>query len=114
MKIVKSSKDLSTSETYKMTMDAGIQKMREAVGSRLDIAAYCKYEDENKDGDTQTILSVMTDDGEVFATNSPTFIREFDRMVDLFKASGEDLRAIKVITGTSKAGREFITLTLAD
>lgn len=114
MNILKTSKELTVRERYKLTMDPGVKKMKNAIGSRVDVAAYCIYADEDKDGKPQEILSIMTPEGEVFATNSPTFKRDFEKMVDVFTDGGETLDAIKVISGESKNGREFITCTLAD
>lgn len=114
MKIINVSKELNVKERYKLTMDPAVQKMKSAVGSRIDIAAYALYEDEDKDGNPQEILSILTPEGETFATNSPTFKRDFFKMVDVFGEAGETLEAVAVISGNSKNGREFITCTLAD
>lgn len=53
----------------------------------------------------------MTPEGEVFGTNSATFIDDFEKMAALFGPGGVD--AIEVVSGTSKAGREFITCAYA-
>lgn len=113
MKIIKNNPaNLSTEDKFRLTMSPETQKMKSAVGSALEIQAWCLYEDENKDGDMQQILSILTPEGETFATNSATFIRDFGRIVDLYDSADEQLEAVRVITGTSKAGREFITCTL--
>lgn len=114
MRIIKSNKELTTKERYKLTMDPTIGKMKDAIGSRLSIEAWAVYEDTNSDGKEQTILSILTKDGEVFATNSPTFLREFQRLNELFEDAGETVEAVEVVSGTSKNGREYITVTLAE
>ena len=48
--------------------------------------------------------------GEMFGTISKTFIREFTALVD---EMGEDLGDIKIITGTSKKGRDYVSCELA-
>jgi hypothetical protein len=58
---------------------------------------------------TKTILSIVTPENEVFATNSPTFKEDFLKMQEMFADCGEEVHSVKVISGTSKAGREFIT-----
>ena len=114
MKILNSyPEEMKTSEKYLLTMSPETQKMSIAVGSRLEIKAYCLYEDNDKDGNPQEILAVLTPENECFATNSATFIRDFFRMIDLYADNGEMIDAIKVITGTSKAGRTFITCSIA-
>ena len=55
----------------------------------------------------------MTKEGEVFATNSPTFIKDFRKLVDLFNSSNERVEKIEIISGLSKAGRTFITCKYA-
>lgn len=113
MRIVEASKELTTKELYNMTMSPKMGKMKDVVGQELEIEAWVKYEDADKNGEVKEILSIQTKDGDTVATNSPTFISDFSRMVSLFKQSGEELKAVEVMEGTSKAGRKFITCTLA-
>lgn len=110
MTITKISKELNKKELYKMTMDAGIKKMKDYVGSIIDVYAYCIYTDFNsKDNKEVEVLSVMDTDGSVFATNSATFKKDFLNIATLME--GEEF-SVGVTSGTSKAGREFITCTL--
>lgn len=110
MTITKISKELNKKEQYKMTKDAGIKKMKDYVGSSIDVYAYCIYTDFNsKDNKEVEVLSVMDTDGSVYATNSATFKKDFLDIAELM--GGEDF-SIGVISGTSKKGREFITCTL--
>lgn len=110
MTITKISKELNKKELYKMTMDASIKKMKDFVGASIDVYAYCVYTDFNsKDNKEVEILSLMDTDGAVYATNSPTFKNDFMNIATLME--GEDF-SIGVTSGTSKAGREFITCTL--
>ena len=62
----------------------------------------------------QEVLAIMTPDGEIFATNSPTFKEDFFQMQELFQDMGETVHAISVISGISKAGREFISCAYED
>lgn len=110
MTITKISKELNKKELYKMTMDAGIKKMKDYVGSSIDVYAYCIYTDFNsKDNKEVEVLSVMDTDGSVFATNSTTFKKDFLNIATLME--GEDF-SVGVTSGTSKAGREFIACIL--
>lgn len=113
MTIIKSIPEtLTNKQKYDLTMNPKTQKMSSAKGSVLEIAAACIYEDvEAKSGEIRTVLSVQTPEGETFATNSATFREDFERMLDLFGAEG--LTAIEVISGYSKAGREYITCAYA-
>lgn len=114
MNIKTASKELNAKERYFLTMAPNIGKMKNVIGQRLEVDAWCIYEDTNSDGKLQTILSIKTSDGDVYATNSDTFIREFARMQEVFREVGETVDAIEVIAGKSKAGRDFITCVFAD
>lgn len=116
MEIVKASANLTPKDIYKLTMSPAAMKMKEVVGQRVEIAAYAVYKDVDKKNpeNTQTILSIQTPEGEIFATNSPTFIDEFTKMINFFDGYGEAVKAIAVISGVSKGGREFISCTIAD
>lgn len=107
--INRTSKELTKKEIYLMTMSPKIQKISDNKGVVIDVAAYCFYSDEKDDGNTVEILSVMDADGSIYATNSPTFRDDFERICEIM--DGEDF-SIEVISGTSKAGREFVTCAL--
>lgn len=112
MEIIKNyPEELSNKQKYDLTMSPKTQKMSSAKGSVLEIAAFCRYLDADKDGEAREVMSILTPDGEIFATNSATFMDDFERMCDLFGPGG--VGAIEVISGTSKAGREFITCAYA-
>ena len=55
------------------------------------------------------MLSIMDKDGGVCATNSETFKRDFMNIEELMDG---EAYTIEIISGQSKAGREFITCTL--
>ena len=111
MNIIKSTENLSPVDLYKLTMNPNAGKMKNAAGQRLEVESYALYEDvDKKSGELQQILAIQTPEGEVFATNSPTFIEEFVKMVDFFASFNMVVDAIKVVSGVSKGGREFISV----
>ena len=115
MKIINSSENLSPKQIYNLTMSPKTQKMKDAIGSRIEINSWASYEDVNKkNGELQEVLAIQTPEGEIFATNSPTFKEDFFQMMELFKDMGETVHSISVISGTSKAGREFISCAYED
>ena len=94
----------------------GVKKISDVTGQVIEIAAWLKYADlDHTSGEEepkeQVILSLLSTDGESFATNSPTFIGDFDKMISLFEG---DLQKVEVISGTSKNGRQFVTCKYAD
>jgi hypothetical protein len=109
MTILKTSKDLTTQDKYFLTMSPEVQKMADQKSQIIEISKWCIYSDLNKDDKEQIILAIATPENEIFATNSTTFRADFERMIDIFDNDGEEVHSIKVISGFSKANREFIT-----
>ena len=110
MNILKTSKELSAREVYNLTMNPETRKMKDFVGSEIEIAAWAIYEDvDKKTGEVHNILSILTPDGEVIGTNSATFMDELERMTELFSQYGEEVHAVEVIGGKSKNDRDYIT-----
>jgi hypothetical protein len=104
--------DADKKTIYNLTMSPKVKQMRTIKGCRLEINAWVIYEDEDaKTGEVKQILAIQDPEGEVYGTNSATFTEDFLRMVDIFGPDGID--ALEIISGTSKAGREFITCAYA-
>ena len=115
LNIIKSGKpdgtELTKQDLYYLTKAPNAQKMSFADGSKLDIYAWCIYTDKTEDGDEREIFALRTPDGEVFVTNSPTFIKSIYDILDVFDAS--EFKAILVCSAQSKAGRTFYTAVYA-
>lgn len=110
MEIIKKSKeDFTVKELYDLTRSPEIQKMSTIPEVIIALAAYVVYKDTNNKGQEQTIVCVKTEDGTLFATNSPTFASEFLAIIEMCETAKEPLKEIKVIEGKSKAGRNYIT-----
>lgn len=111
MEIIKKFPETMNERTvYKMMKSLDVKKMLDAEDSILEVKSWVKYSDiDTKTGELKEILTLETVDGEMFGTVSETFKREFDDIVSFF---GDDVGAIKVIGGTSKSGRKFITCTV--
>lgn len=88
--------------------------MRDAEGMNVPVINWMVYSDTDKDGNEQTLLSILSEENVAYATNSRTFIESFLSLCDMFEESGEEIIAIKVIGGQSKAGRHFITCAYAE
>lgn len=107
MEILHSNKELTKNEIYFLTKAQDVQKMKEAAGQTFELSAWCIYTDKNSDGEDVELFAMRTEDGDTFATNSPTFIKAFYDILDVF--APEEVKAIKVLEGTSKNNRTFIT-----
>ena len=109
--IKKFPEDMDPKTAYKLMKSPEVKKMSEAEGSILEIDSWIHYNSPDKEtGEIKEVIAIATPDGELFATISNTFRDEFTDMVNYF---GSDLGAIKVISGTSKVGRKFITCSIA-
>lgn len=108
--IIEKSRELTNQELYLLTMSPKADSVKNHVGERIDVAAWLLFEDmDKKTGDVHQVLSVLTPENEVFTTISPTFQGDFMDMAELFH---NDF-AFEIISGKSKAGREFVTCALA-
>lgn len=109
--IKKFPEDMDSKTAYKLMKSPEVKKMSEAEGSILEIESWIHYNSPDiETGEIKEVIAIATPDGEFFATISNTFREEFIDMVNYF---GSDLGAIKVIAGTSKAGRKYITCSIA-
>lgn len=111
MEILVANKELTKEETYYLTKSQDAQKMTEAIDSTVDIIAWVLYTDKNSDGTEGELFSMLTDDGVTYATNSPTFIRAIRDMLDIFDP--QEIKRLKVFSGTSKNNRTFVTCSYA-
>lgn len=109
MNIIFKSDKCTAKDLYDLTMNPEIQKMASIKGDTIEIDVCALYEDTNSKGEIQRIFSCRTKTGEIFATNSPTFTGDFDRMRTMFAEFGEEVHSIQVVGGVSKSGREYIT-----
>ena len=108
--IIEKSREFSNQELYYLTMSPKADSVKNHVGERIKVSAWVVFEDvDKKTGEVHEVLSVLTPEYEVFSTISPTFRADFKDMAELFN---NDF-AFEIISGKSKAGREFVTCALA-
>lgn len=108
--IIEKSRELSNQEIYLLSMSPKADSIKNHVGERIDVSAWLLFEDvDKKTGEVHSVLSVLTPENDVFSTISPTFQADFMEMAELFH---NDF-SFEVISGQSKAGREFVTCALA-
>ena len=90
---------------YNLTEGAG-QSISEMIGQRLQIKAYVLIETENQDAETQRILKLLTEDGEIVGTSSGSFIAGFERFLDCMES--DECTEMEIGQRTSKAGRKYL------
>lgn len=102
-------------DLYDLTKSPAIKKLTSIKGETREIDCAVIYEDVKQDGEVQKILSFRCKEaGEIFATNSPTFIRDFEDARDMLAEFNEEIHTIRVESGTSRAGRTFISCVYID
>lgn len=107
MEFIVTNKELTKEEKYFLTKAQDVQKMTEAVDQVLDLTAWAIYTDKDTDGNEVELFAMLTEDGDKFATNSPTFIGAFREILDIFEP--EEVKRLKVMNGVSKNNRTFVT-----
>lgn len=109
MEIIEQSRQFSKPELYKLTRGTSVN-VKDAIGVEFEVSGYVKYHEINSKGDDVEVLAVLSKDGKVYSTISPTFKREFQYIVDLMEG---DPYAIRVIGGLTKNNRDFVSCELA-
>lgn len=108
-------KELTPEEVWLLTSDSSAVPIKKTVEvESIEIETFVLYDDvSEKTGEVREILSILGKDGRVYTTNSPYFIRDFRKMIDLFTQMGKTLDRVAVVRGVSgKTGREFITCSV--
>ena len=114
MKILKSyPENLSMKELYDLTRNPEAEKMSEHKDEILTVDAFMVREETKEDGEITTVLSIKSGE-DILATNSATFVREFLSIVEMAELAKDTIHHIKVIGGTSRNNRPYITCVYLD
>lgn len=105
MKIIETSKELNKAEIYMLTKSPVIKTVKECEGEVVKVSVWCRYTDINQRGNETELLAFMSEDNKIYATNSQTFMKSFQDVVDIF---GEDMPPITILKGVSKNNKEFV------
>lgn len=109
MNILKTSGTLTMAEMYRLTKSPEIAKLSTVKGQEIEIDKFIVHEDANADGEVVVIAAFETAQGELFATNSKTFTRDFLDIVTMCEETGAPMpKVIKVLEKTGKSGRAYI------
>ena len=109
MNILNKSGELSMAQLYKLSKSSEIAKLSTVKGEEIDIAAFLVYEDESADGKVTTVASFETEQGELYASNSVTFVRDFRDILAMCVEAGAPMPTrIKVLPKVGKSGREYL------
>lgn len=105
------SREFTPVEKYLMMKSPAITSIKDvADGTSIEVDGYMVFEDEKEDGDTSTIVSIITPAREVFSAQSKTFR---DSLIDIAELMEDAPHySIKKISGTTKAGRPYVNCVL--
>lgn len=115
MKILYKSREFSKVEIYKMTKDSSVNSLAHVEdGTKIEVDSYIVYEDTDKDGNVNEILSIMSTNKEVYACVSETFKNSFKDILEIFEKEDGTFEKFTIgkISGKSKSNRDFINCTL--
>lgn len=99
-------KNITREEAYNLTSGRNSVKLSKAVGDNIEVNAYCIYEEDGSE-----IIAIKDTNGTCYASNSKTFIKEFEKMMAFF--NDKLPLTITVMEGESRSGRNFIYCVLA-
>jgi hypothetical protein len=95
--------------SYDMFESPDRNSVKECSGSTVTINKYAIYEEYDNNGNVMRLLTMMSDEGVVFVTTSPAFIRTFERIAELAQRSHLDTFTITFRKERSKNNREYMT-----
>lgn len=113
MEIIRKSNDeISKKDIFMMTKNQNIMTMKSIEnGTEITVKQWVLFSDINCSTDEEvTILSIMTEDGQVIATNSKSFMDMFFDIVEILEENNGF--TIEKLGGKTKAGRYFVTCAL--
>lgn len=99
--------------SYDMFESPYRNSVKEFSDSTVTINKYAVYEEYDNNGNVMRLLTMMTDEGVVFVTTSPAFIRTFERIAELAQRSHLDTFAVTFRKEKSKNNREYMTAVYA-
>lgn len=103
---MKNAETMDKKTLFKMTKGQDRTPLSTLKGQEFTPAAYCLYDYTNSDGQDVNGLSLLID-GDVFITSSEPLINSFETILSVF---GDEDVTLKIVSKTSKAGREYNVL----
>lgn len=109
MNILKKSGALTMAEMYRLTKSPEIAKLSTVKGQEIEIERFLVHEDADQNGGVVTVAAFETTQGELFASNSKTFTRDFLDIIAMCEEANAPLpKKIKVLEKVGKSGRAYI------
>lgn len=110
--IKKYPENMDAKAVYMLTKSKSVEKLAQLKGQTATVIAWVRSQDvDDRTGECHEVLAIQCKEGDRYATNSATFIRDFDQLVDIFGAA---LPEIKVLTKKSMNGREYMICDIVE
>ena len=108
--IIEKSKDFDKVDEYLMTKGKDTHSVKDVDdGTSIVVDGYIIFTDVKKDGNEIEVMSIITPEKEVYATQSQTFK---ESLLDIISIIGDGVAPIVKISGTTKAGRPYVDCKL--
>lgn len=106
--VTAASQEFDKVQQYRLTMGSGIKSIKDLPDETIiNVTGWLEYDVTDERG-TKHLLSLMDDENHIYATVSQTFTDEFHAMESIM---GELPISIMKLSGTTKAGRQYVTCT---
>ena len=108
MKILrtKNNQELTKKEGYALMHSNHAEKVSDHIDEIVEVVKFAFYEEDTDPENIKNILSFIDVNGKIYGTNSDSFKRSFENVLDFFE--DEETIPILIFSGTSKNGRTFI------
>ena len=108
----KSNENITKKDIFLMTKNQNIMTMKSIEnGTEIAVKQWILFSDLNRNtGEAVEILSIMSEDGQVIATNSDSFKDMFFDIVEILEEN--EGFSIEKLGGKTKSGRNFVTCAL--
>ena len=104
------SREFNEVEKYLMTIAPSSKSMKDVDdGTKISVDGVLVFDDIKDNGETVEVMSIITDDKEVFTCQSQTFKRSIN---DISNIMGDKKFTVVKTSGKTKAGRAFINCFL--
>ena len=106
--------NMNAKTVYDMIKAPDIGKMSDLAGQTIGVTAYVLHEEADQEGEITEVLNLRDEDGQVSATNSKVFIREFKQVLEIVHDDMSQVNHIQILNGKTKSGRNYLTMKWVD
>lgn len=95
--------------SYDMFESPDREAVKNSSGEIVTIHKFAIYEEYDNNGNVMRLLTMLTNDGNVYVTSSQAFIHTFERIAELAQRSHLDTFTVEFRKEKSKNNREYMT-----